>query len=207
MTNSYKHIQQTGIFADPVNIYKLNRKFTNRELNFVKAAEKKAVRNATNKSSFDKYILNRPALCGLKNFVQDCLNHYLLDIYNPANAVNIYITQSWLNYTQQGESHHSHRHENSIVSGVLYIETDAEDQILFENDTYKFFDMIPKKYNQYNSKTWFFNVNSYECILFPSKLRHQTNMKQNNSTRISLSFNSFIKGVIGNNQRLTELKI
>ena len=145
MTNSYTHIQQTGVFADPINIYKLNRKFTNKELNFVKAVEKKAVRNATNKSSFDKYILNKPALNGLKNFVQDCLNHYLLDIYNPVDAINIYITQSWLNYTKQGESHHSHRHENSIVSGVLYIKTDAEDQILFENDVYKFFDIIPIK--------------------------------------------------------------
>ena len=82
MTNSYTHIQQTGVFADPINIYKLNRKFTNKELNFVKAAGKKAVRNATNKSSFNKYILNKPALNGLKN---DPSTNSPLGLYDKPN--------------------------------------------------------------------------------------------------------------------------
>ena len=207
MEKSYKHIQQTGIFALPLSTYKLNRKFTKKELDFVEKTKNKTVRNCFNDGSSDTYILENKALSGLKSFAQDCLNHYLLNIYNPLHPVEIYVTQSWLNYTRKGESHHSHKHNNSIVSGVLYIKTDKEDQIIFENDNYELIDIMPKQYNSYNSTTWFFNVNEYECVLFPSKLRHQTNLKHNDSTRISLAFNSFIKGVIGTTERLTEIKI
>jgi len=96
---------------------------------------------------------------------------------------------------------------DSLFSDEVRDQLSEEDQIIFENDNYELIDIMPKQYNSYNSTTWFFNVNEYECVLFPSKLRHQTNLKHNDSTRISLAFNSFIKGVIGTTERLTEIKI
>ena len=42
-------------------------------------------------------------------------------------------------------------------------------------------------------------------FLFPSSLTHMVETKQGENTRISLSFNVFVKGTIGNNKNLTEL--
>ncbi len=42
-------------------------------------------------------------------------------------------------------------------------------------------------------------------ILFPSSLTHMVETKEGNNTRISLAFNVFIKGIIGDNKNLTEL--
>ena len=41
--------------------------------------------------------------------------------------------------------------------------------------------------------------------MFPSSLTHMVETKEGNNTRISLAFNVFIKGKIGNNKQLTEL--
>ena len=46
-----------------------------------------------------------------------------------------------------------------------------------------------------------------DVILFPSSLTHMVETKQGDNTRISLAFNVFIKGTVGNNKNLTELII
>jgi hypothetical protein len=62
-----------------------------------------------------------------------------------------------------------------------------------------------KDWNLYNSETWWFTVKTGDIILFPSFLTHMVETKEEDNTRISLAFNVFIKGNIGNNKNLTEL--
>ena len=69
--------------------------------------------------------------------------------------------------------------------------------------------MSPKiddaKFNLWNSKTWFFNVETGNLFLFPSSTIHQVDIKKGDNTRISLAFNTFYKGVVGSEDALTEL--
>ena len=44
-------------------------------------------------------------------------------------------------------------------------------------------------------------------VMFPSELQHMVEQKQGKNLRTSLSFNTFIRGDIGNNGELTELKL
>ena len=64
-----------------------------------------------------------------------------------------------------------------------------------------------KEYNLYNSETWWFPVKTLDVVLFPSSLTHRVEVKQGTNTRISLAFNTFIKGTVGNNKKLTELRL
>jgi hypothetical protein len=41
--------------------------------------------------------------------------------------------------------------------------------------------------------------------MFPSSTTHQVETKQGNNTRVSLAFNTFYKGNLGENASLTEL--
>jgi hypothetical protein len=92
------------------------------------------------------------------------------------------------------------------VSGVLYINSDEQnDKIKFFNDSYRTLRLELKEYNIWNSKSWWFPVKTGDIILFPSSLTHMVETKQGTNTRISLAFNVFIKGTIGNNKSLTEL--
>ena len=61
------------------------------------------------------------------------------------------------------------------------------------------------KYNIFNSSSCTFPVETGNILLFRSSLEHGVKNKKGNNIRISLSFNIFIKGTVGNKEELTEL--
>ena len=50
-----------------------------------------------------------------------------------SDRTSFYITQSWLNYTNEKQVHYPHSHPNSIISGVYYINANPKfDYIRFK---------------------------------------------------------------------------
>jgi uncharacterized protein (TIGR02466 family) len=195
-----------GIFPTPIYISKLNRDITTKELSFIDKTKLDTFNNEGNKTSNDNYILNNKAFKNLKEELDLRLQDYFDKIISTINNVTPYITQSWLNYTETNQYHHKHQHPNSLISGVFYINCHEEyDKIKFFNDTYKTIRLEIKDWNLYNSESWWFPVKTGDIILFPSSLSHMVETKQGDNTRISLAFNVFIKGTVGNNKQLTEL--
>jgi uncharacterized protein (TIGR02466 family) len=195
------------IFPVPVMFNTLNREFTTLELNYIKKQSKKTYQNAGNTTSLNNYILNEPELSGLKNIVQQHIENYISKVYKPRYLVMPYITQSWLNWTEPGEYHHTHEHPNSFISGVLYISADVkEDKIKFHKLGYQQISLDTDMYDMLNSKSWWFSVKTKDIVIFPSSLTHNVEKVTSGQTRISLAFNTFLKGTIGDNRTLTELK-
>ena len=198
-----------SIFPTPVYTTKMNRGFTKQELNFVKEQKNHCNKNEGNFNTKDSYILNRKQFKNIKKFLDQCCKDYLNRIICPKNNIKLYITQSWLNYTETNQYHHRHSHPNSIISGVLYFDSNIEnDKILFTNG--KVYEQIKpeiddKKFNLWNSGTWFFPVETGNLFMFPSSTIHQVETKKGNNTRISLAFNTFYKGPLGSSYELTEL--
>ena len=201
--------QTHGLFPIPVYMTDIDRDFTEKELQFVKDQKNHCVENSGNIHTKDNYILNRPEFKDIKNFIDEVCQSYLDNVLCPKEDIKIYVTQSWLNYTEENEFHHKHEHPNSFVSGVFYIDSDKE------TDSIKFFNPISyrqiapeineKKYNPYNSGSWFFSVETGKIVIFPSSTTHQVDNKKGSNTRISLAFNTFLKGKIGPNEELAEL--
>jgi len=200
--------QILGLFPTPVYSCKLNRKFTNKELSFIDKTKIDCHKNEGNIVSNDNYILNKPSFKNLKKELDLIVQDYFNKIVCPANNITPYITQSWLNYTETNQYHHKHTHQNSFVSGVLYINCDEQfDKIKFFNDSYKMIKIEIKDWNIWNSESWWLTIKTGDIILFPSSLLHMVETKQGTNTRISLAFNVFIKGTIGTYENLTELKL
>jgi uncharacterized protein (TIGR02466 family) len=197
-----------GIFPTPVYMSKLDRDLTKKELSFIDKSKLDFYRNEGNITSNDNYILNQKVFSKLKEDLDLRVQDYFNKVLSTTNAVTPYITQSWLNYTETNQYHHKHTHPNSLVSGVFYVNCHEEfDKIKFFNDGYKTIKPEIKDWNLYNSETWWFTVKTGDIILFPSSLTHMVETKEGDNTRISLAFNVFIKGNIGNNKNLTELII
>ena len=197
-----------GIFPTPIYISKLVRKLTSLELKFIDKNKKDCYKNDGNITSNNNYILNEKPFTNIKKELQLRVQDYFDKVISPANNITPYITQSWLNYTEINQYHHKHAHFNSLVSGVFYINCHKEhDKIKFFNDNYKTIKPEIKDWNMWNSESWWFPVNTGDVILFPSSLSHMVETKQGNNTRISLAFNVFIKGTVGNNKNLTELTL
>ena len=198
-----------NIFPIPIYTTKIDRGFTKQELQFVKQQKKHCTNNTGNINTKDNYILNRKEFKNIKKFIDTSCKDYLDKIICPKRDLKLYVTQSWLNYTEANQYHHKHEHPNSVVSGVLYFDSDIKnDKILFSHPIpYKqIYPQIDKeKFNLWNSNTWFFPVETGNLFMFPSSTTHQVETKKGNNTRISLAFNTFYKGSVGSNTELTEL--
>jgi hypothetical protein len=57
----------------------------------------------------------------------------------------------------------------------------------------------------FNAESWFFPVGTYDILLFPSHLEHMVEQTTSDEERVSLSFNTFLKGSVGEQLALTEL--
>ena len=182
------------LFSTPIGLMQMDKVLNKKILAFVNSKEMKFMRNnGGNSIGIDENFLDNDELSDVKQLLTDSVNEYFKEAVNPNKDTKLYITISWLNVSQNGESHHVHHHQNSIVSGVLYIDTHEEDKISFINPRYDMF-------GNFNfSQDWIFPATTDRLILFPSTLKHSVPPRPNTckGTRISLSFNTWIKGVIG----------
>ena len=199
-----------GIFPTPVYTSFDIKKFTKAELNLVEKHKNKVYGNVGNTTSTESYILNKPIFKKLKNIITDHTNEYFQKTFMPKNKdLKLYITQSWLNYTLTDQYHHGHVHQNSLVSGVLYIKANKDfDSIVLEDRAeYTNLKIYTENYNIFNSKAWTIPIESGMLIMMPSTTVHKVKTKKDSNERISLAFNTFIKGTLGHAKELTELKI
>lgn len=198
----------TAIFPSPVYRSTLTRKFTSKESKFISESKLDVNKNEGNTTSKNNYILNAKPFNNLKKELDNIIQDYFDKVVSTSNNIKPYITQSWLNYTETNQYHHKHAHQNSIVSGVVYINADKKnDRIKFFKETYLTIKPEIKDYNLWNSDSWFFEVETGDIILFPSSLIHMVYPKQGTNTRISLSFNTFVKGTVGVKKDLTWLAL
>ena len=198
-----------SLFATPAYFSELNRELTKKELLKVDNLKKDSHKNVGNITSNNNYVLNLKEFKDIKNEIDLRIKDYFEKVICSSNNLKPYITQSWLNYTNKNEYHHKHAHPNSFVSGILYINCNKEyDKIkYFKSDDYQTLKPKVKEFNIYNSDNWWFSVKTGDIVLFPSSLVHMVEPKKGDNTRISLSFNIFIKGTIGTNDMLNELII
>src|SRR6056300_1101017 len=122
-----------NLFPTPIYMTNIDRPFTKQELQFVEKQKNHCTKNEGNINTKDNYILNRKEFKNIKKFLDAACKDYLERIICPKNNIELYITQSWLNYTEANQYHHRHEHPNSVISGVLYFDSDKD------NDMIKFF--------------------------------------------------------------------
>jgi len=199
--------QVISLFPIPIGKFNFPRKFKKSELQHVKNL--KTYNNVGNHRSVDSYILKHKEMQKISMFIEKCINAYFLNVFKPHSEISLYITQSWANYSKKNEWHHMHHHPNSYISGVIYLSSDADtDSITFyKTDTHvwKYLSHETTEFNQYNSDSWNFPAVVGTLYLFPSSLPHSVSPVQAENERISISFNTFLKGKLGSELKLTEL--
>lgn len=197
-----------SLFPTPVYINDFNRNLTSKEKSYIKNLKKDIITNKGNSYTKNVYILNEPAFLNLNKDINFFIKDYFDTIIETTDKIFPYITQSWLNYTEQNGFHHLHNHPNSYVSGVLYLDVKKNDSITFyKNDNNDIFSLNRDTYNAFNSSSWTVPVKNNQILLFPSYLKHAVLNKDSSGTRISLAFNTFIKGTFGPKYEMFELKL
>lgn len=197
-----------NIFPTPICNFNIERNIKTSELNYILSLNKR--KNLGNFTSIDTYILENENLKDIKKFIQNSLDEYFSTIFNPAKSqsAKLYITQSWANYNQYEQYHQRHNHQNSFVSGVFYPKIDDKiSEIQFYNPTTYLIEIVPEEYNMWNSNTMNCSIKTGDLIIFPSWMQHMVPPNIGDDSRISIAFNTFVSGVFGKKEQLTELKL
>lgn len=173
----------------------------------IKVADLQWQNNGNNSMSID-YLLNKKIeFQNLHNWFYDCL----LEVKNELKYMveEIKITQSWANLNLNGQSHHPHKHPNSMLSGVYYM-TDCNVGTRFfmpsiwgnsngDQSSICTFELLP---NHSSVVTHIESEESGTLIIFPSTLLHSVDYNMVENPRYTISFNSFPSGNIGNFENL-----
>jgi uncharacterized protein (TIGR02466 family) len=184
------------LFSVPVYKRKLDIALSDDELRFIKA-QGSHTQALGSKLSDDKFVLERPELQRLKDMllveVKEYFNNFL------QYEFEIYFTNSWINKINFDEQQTLHNHANSIVSGIFYINVeDSMPSISFVNHKpHLLLNMRAKNYNIFNSVEFDLPVENNTVVLFPSSCFHYVKKNLTDNDRISIAFNTFVKGRIG----------
>jgi hypothetical protein len=201
-------MQVVDLFPIPLVIEE--SKFDQSEFNFVinyLSVESNLHENKNkNFNSVDTYILQHMPI--LREKIETLLKNYMYNFFGE--TADIQVTQSWLNYNLPGTSHHKHSHSNSIVSGVVYFQTDENTGNLNlyrpVSQSRQLHDEVTN-WNSYNYEYVYFVPRIGNIFLFPSTLPHSVEENKSTISRISLSFNTFYKGTFGSEVRLTQVPL
>ena len=135
-----------------------------------------------------------------KWFAQD-IYKTAFDIFDKLNydVQDIKITGMWGNILKPGETHSPHTHSNNFLSGVFYLESDAETGIIFSDPRPAANVLMPRKKTKTNENSNLLSYTSKQnrLIIFPSWLVHWVPINKSKRDRISISFNIQIKGQVG----------
>jgi uncharacterized protein (TIGR02466 family) len=195
-----------GLFPVPVGIIKLDRGLTVTEKKCFNRHSKIIRHNSYNLTSTNNHVLEDPDLQSIKDFCLKGVHEFIKNSNPPKHKLDFYITQSWLNYTEHMQSHHRHSHPNSIISGVFYLNADKNnDRIYFLNSSVPTLKYTAESFTMFNSEEWYVSVETNMLVLFPSTLHHYVSVNRQPYRRESLSFNTFLKGNLGEPDNLTEL--
>lgn len=196
-----------NIFPTAISVCEdIDPKFSQEEKLTINNCLNDTFKNTGNKTSHETYLLEK--LPYLKSILLDKIKHHYYEVLKHDNESEIYITQSWINLAKKGDYHHTHNHPNSILSGVFYLRTVDNDAIILDN-SFRAPQIRPslKEFNEFNSTIYTQNVKDNMLIIFPSNLYHSVPTVKKDQIRISLAFNTFVKGKIGDSKNLAELYI
>jgi len=181
----------------PTTIYKskIDHTFSETEKERITSNQYQRTSNGTF-SDFDFRFLDESCFLDLKKKLQTHVDYYTKEIFKY--SCEIYITQSWININPPGSYHNLHNHSNSIFSGVYYVTVpDNAPFLSFDSPIRNLLHIEPSEWNQYNSPWWTIEVKEQDVVIFPSSVRHEVLENCTKETRISIAFNTFVRGEIG----------
>jgi len=189
-----------SLFPEPLGAYELQRPITSTEMATLK--EEDWIKNIGNSVGSDRFILKKKNLERIREFIENSLKDYASKVYDFKDGdAELYITQSWVNKTSTGEHHHKHSHPNSIVSGTLYFSGNDTDQVEFfhpiRGESGRSWYFPATEFHEHNCHSWLMPATIGTLYFWNSTISHSVPPVLGKNDRYSLSFNTFVRGMIG----------
>ena len=197
------------LFPYPLMICAVRYEFTSSEKKYI--SELEMIDNVGNLMSKNDKVLDSKELSNLKRFIDGQIFNFKKNLLRIKDENEIYITQSWVNNANPDQFHPKHKHPNSIISGVMYLD-ESDDESLAPIRFHRTLEMFPLNFSfdeltEFNASCREFDPAQGMLMLFPSLLEHDVERNTSDRMRTSLSFNTYVRGIVGGKEQLTEVNI
>jgi len=156
-------------------------------------------------TSYDKQVLNK--LPKLKKQLLNAFAEYKNEAFEYRRN-EFKLTTSWISKTSKGQSSFPHNHRNCMFSGVYYPQMDEKSAaIFFEDTTDQRFNVLPSKWNMYNTKEIMVKPVSDMVLFFPSEMYHIVGTHKSNKTRYCIAMNFMPIGKLGDADSFVDLQV
>ena len=162
--------------------------------------------------SKNKYVLESKELVETKAMIMREFNIFMHNILSFDDKYQFYITNSWIQKISTGDYTHQHAHENSLVSGVYYLEVFEDSGDFTVEKSFDTMNILPtfvtflfKESNPLNSLSWTIRPQNGTFVLFPSHMAHNAGVNRNAKERYCIAFNSYVRGVFGETDGVSDL--
>ena len=156
-------------------------------------------------------ILKTLELVDLESFILKNVNDYMFKEFEVIDPVEFYISRSWFVKSQHRGFGRRHNHPNSVLSGVLYLQSDANSGNLIlhdlQNTKFGSIEFSYKSINKTNCSYVSIPPKPGMLVMFPSTTMHEVGINQSRQTRYSLSFDIWFKGTAGTGKTHTVLTV
>tara|TARA_R110000803_G_C11832969_1_gene303553 strand:+ start:54 stop:647 length:594 start_codon:yes stop_codon:yes gene_type:complete len=148
------------------------------------------------KSSLDQHVLDNSIFSSLKNNIFEYSFKYLKKLNHVVE--DLQICNSWSNILNKDEVIYYHKHSNSYLSGVFYLDNRSS-PITFRNpSSFSKYGWAPEFSPPETSDNMSVIPKKGLLLLFPSWLEHSVLTSQEDN-KISIAFNIIPKGKFGPN--------
>lgn len=187
------------IFTTP--IYKCNIPLSPEIVSKVHSASFNRTKLDNGYVSTDRRILDNTLFSYEREIVNEHVDIFTRDYLRVDKCIQFNIENSWIVKHEEGDIAHPHRHINSALSGILYVQVDERSgDLYFHNDinsNIPFNAMIRLpivEHNIYNSRLWHFTPQNGDLFIFPSALMHSVSQSTSSNSRYCISFNVYPRG-------------
>jgi len=197
------------LFPYPLMVCAIKYEFTSSEKKYI--SELEMIDNIGNLMSKNDKVLDSKELSNLKLFIDEQIFNFKKNFLRIKDENEIYITQSWVNKSNPDQFHPKHKHPNSVISGVMFLD-ESNDESLPPIRFHRTLEMYPLDFkfdglNEFNASCREFDPVQGMLMLFPSLLEHDVEKNTSDRVRISISFNTYVRGIVGGKKQLTEVNI
>ena len=152
--------------------------------------------NQVNLTSEVEDTISSPLLIAVRAWVDECLEEVRVDLGLECSELRS--TVEWFNKSEQGMWHQEHTHDNSFLSGILYLSPSGS------HTRFRFPSLWSDQFTTLNLVSATNEKIIHEqptevgtMVVFPSKLLHGVSPHDLPEPRYTMAFNAFPSGLVG----------
>jgi uncharacterized protein (TIGR02466 family) len=199
-----------NLFGIPIYINTI--KLKTRDIKYLMDLEYNRIDQNNGYVTKNTYVFNDDCLKNIKKEILNHLNNFLFNDLKINKNIIFKMLNSWCTKHNKGDFSQIHVHNNSLISGVLYLKVNKDSgNLIFHKNSYwrnifpKSIDVIFDDYNEVTSDYWYITPSLGTIVFFPSFLEHSVTKNDSDEDRYSCAFNFHVEGNFGN--YLNDLKI